>query len=152
MVAALSPEPWLRLAAEVGAPLLLGRAQGFERRCIPILGGSVSGRITAHVLPGGADWQRVLADGTTELEAHYALETDAGEHLEVFSNGLRTGPAAAMRALLAGEKVDPALIYFRSAIRFVTDAPRLRDLATHLFVGVGRREPGHVLLDIHAVL
>lgn len=149
---ALSPEPWLTLAAEVGPPLLLGSPQGYERRCVPILGGTVSGRIAARILPGGADWQRVLADGTTELEAHYALETEAGERIEVSSTGLRAGPAPVMRALLAGEPVDPALLYFRSAMRFLSDAPALRDLTRRLFVGVGRREPARVLLDAHAVL
>lgn len=149
---ALSPEPWISLRAEVGPAELFGRAAGFERRRIPITGGTVAGRIAGRILPGGADWQRVWPDGTTELEAHYALETDAGERMEVTSHGLRAGPETAMRALLAGEAVDPALIYFRSAIRFFTDAPVLRDFARRLFVGAGRREPARVLLDIHAIL
>lgn len=147
----LSAEPWLTLVAEVGPPQLFGSAQGFERRCVPILSGSFSGRIAGKGLPGGTDWQRIWPDGTTELEAHYAIETDQGERIEVFSDGIRSGPEAAMRRLLAGEPVEPGLIYFRSAMRFISDAPRLRDFTSRLFIGVGRREPARVLLDVHAV-
>ena len=149
---ALSAEPWLRVEVQVAPPLLFGRSEGAERRCVPLLGGTVSGRVTGTVLPGGTDWQRVRPDGTTELEAHYAIRTDRGEMIEARASGIRSGPDAAMKALLAGETVDPALIYFRVAYRFVTDAAGLRELATRLFVGVGRRDPARVQIDIHAVL
>lgn len=148
---ALSLDPWLSLDVEVGPPMLFGHGEGYERRCVPILGFTVRGRLTGTGLPGGTDWQRIFPDGTTELDAHYAFETDQSETVEVTSHGLRSGPEAAMRALLAGEVVDPALIYFRSAMRFKTAAPRLRDFTTRLFVGVGRREPARVLLDVYAV-
>ena len=151
MSPAFSPEPWITLAVEVGPPQVFGSAQGFERRCVPILSASCSGRINGRGLPGGADWQRVWPDGTTELDAHYAIETDGGERIEVTSNGLRSGPETVMRRLLAGEPVDPALVYFRCAMRFISDSPRLRDFTSRLFIGVGRREPTRVLLDVHAV-
>ncbi|HWW64019.1 MAG TPA: DUF3237 family protein [Sphingomonadaceae bacterium] len=148
---ALSSEPWLTLEAEVAPPQLFGKGEGFERRCVPITRGIVRGRLTGTGLPGGTDWQRILPDGTTDLEAHYAFETDRGELVEVTSNGLRSGPPETMRALLAGEKVDPALIYFRTAMRFRSESPRLREFTTRLFIGVGRREPDRVLLDVYAV-
>jgi len=147
----LSAEPWLTVIADVAPPQIVGRAQGFERRCVPIEGGTASGRFEAIVLPGGADWQRVFPDGTTELEAHYTLRTTAGTLIEVSGSGLRSGPPEAMRALLAGEPVDPALIYFRAAYRFVTDDPSLRDFARRLFIGIGKREPSRVSIDIFAV-
>lgn len=147
----LSRDPWLTVVAEVAAPQLFGRSAGTERRCVPILGGSAKGRFEAVVLPGGADWQRVLPDGTTELEAHYALRTTAGDLVEVSGGGLRSGPPEAMRALLEGRPVDPALIYFRAAYRFATAAPALADFARRLFIGVGKREPSRVLIDIYAV-
>jgi hypothetical protein len=148
---ALSRDPWLSVIAEVAAPQLFGRAAGYERRCVPILGGSARGRFEAVVLPGGADWQRVLPDGTTELEAHYALRTAAGDLVEVSGGGVRSGPPEAMKALLAGQPVDPALIYFRASYRFATAAPALADFTRRIFIGVGRREPSRVLIDIYAV-
>ena len=147
----LSRDPWLTVIAEVAAPQLFGRSGGSERRCVPILGGSASGRFDATLLPGGADWQRVLPDGTTELEAHYALRTAAGDLVEVSGSGLRSGPPEAMRALLEGRPVDPALIYFRAAYRFSTAAPALADFTRRLFIGVGRREPTRVSIAIYAV-
>ena len=147
----LSVEPWLTVVADVASAQTFGVSQGFERRCVPITGGSVSGRLDATILPGGADWQRVLPDGTTELEAHYALRTEAGDLVEVSGSGIRSGPPEAMRQLLAGEPVDPALIYFRAAYRLVTAAPDLVAFTRRLFIGVGRREPARVTIDLYAV-
>ena len=147
----IAAEPWLKVVAEVAPPQIFGKAGGTERRCVPILGGTATGRFDAIVLPGGADWQRVLPDGTTELEAHYALRTAAGDLVEVSCSGLRSGPPEAMRALLAGQPVDPALIYFRAAYRFATAAPALAEFTRRVFIGTGKREPNRVLIDIYVV-
>jgi len=147
----VSKEAWLQVEVEVGPPQLFGTSQGYERRCVPFVGGTVSGRFEGVILPGGTDWQRVLPDGTTELDAHYAIQTSDGAMIEAHGRGLRSGPQGAMQDLLAGRLVDPALIYFRVAYRFTTDAPALREFATRLFIGVGRRLPDRVLVDIFAV-
>jgi hypothetical protein len=150
-VPSIAGEPWLQVVADVAAPQIFGNANGTERRCVPILGGTATGRFEATVLAGGADWQRVRPDGTTELEAHYTLGTAAGDLVEVSCSGLRSGPPEALRALLAGQPVDPALIYFRAAYRFATAAPALVEFTRRLFIGVGRREPSRVLIDIYVV-
>jgi hypothetical protein len=147
----LSGEPWLRVMVDVGPPQIFGKSEGSERRCVPFLGGDVTGRVKGIVLPGGTDWQRVYPDGTTQLDAHYAIRATDGAMIEAHATGLRSGSEAALRDLLAGKPVDPALIYFRVAYRFVTDAPAYRDLTTRLFVGVGRREPSRVAIDIFAI-
>jgi hypothetical protein len=55
---------------DVGAVLDLGTASGAHRRIVPIPGGSVAGpRLTAVILPGGADWQIVRPSGTLEVVA-----------------------------------------------------------------------------------
>lgn len=151
MIPSLSLEPWLTIVADLAPSQLFGRAAGFERRCVPILGGSATGRFEAIVLPGGADWQRILPDGTSELEVRYALRTAAGDMVEINGHGLRSGPPEAMAALLAGEPFDPALIYFRAAYRFSSAAPALADFTRRLFIGVGRREPARVTIDVYAV-
>jgi hypothetical protein len=150
-VIALSAEPWFHVAVEVAAPQLFGSADGYERRCVPILGGTVTGRVNGTVLPGGADWQRILPGGTSELEAHYAIRTDAGEMIEVTSRGVRSGSPETMRRLLAGEMVDPALVYFRTAVRMSSAAPGLQHLASRLFLGEGLREPARVLITLYDV-
>lgn len=49
--------PVFELAVDVGVPQSVGRDAAGERRCVPITGGAVSGKISGVVLSGGADWQ-----------------------------------------------------------------------------------------------
>lgn len=55
------------------------------RNIIPILGGSMSGKIKGRVLAGGADYQIIV--GNFELDARYALQTDDGELILVRNCG-----------------------------------------------------------------
>ena len=51
---------------QVGSPVILGNDGFGEARIVPILGGTVSGPgLTGTILPGGADEQRIRADGLT---------------------------------------------------------------------------------------
>lgn len=102
-------------------------------------------------MPGGTDWQRIFDDGSTEIEAHYAIETGDGALVEVHSAGIRSGPPEVMAALLAGEPVDASQVYFRTAIRLISSAPQHRALTRKMHVGVGRREPSRVLIDVHSI-
>jgi hypothetical protein len=59
----------MTLRVEVGPPMELGEVPRGRRRIIPILGGTFEGpNIRRKVLPGGADWQIVRADGLAELD------------------------------------------------------------------------------------
>jgi hypothetical protein len=48
--------------------------------------------------------------------------------------------------LLAGEAVDPSLVYFRSLPKFETSAPELAWLTRSIFVGTGERYPSEVVI------
>jgi len=116
-------EPSLEFAFEIQADLApavtLGATPDGLRRVIPITRGTVKGpQIAGEVLPGGADWQRVRADGVTVPEAQYLLRTDDGVTIQVYNIGLRHGPEDVMRRLAAGEPVDSAEYYFRATPRF----------------------------------
>jgi hypothetical protein len=102
------------LHATVAAPTELGQVPNGRRRIIDITGGTVEGQIKGKVRPGGADWQIVRADGFTELDTRYTLETDKGQLIYVQNPGVRSAPPDVMKKLLAGEVVDPALVYFRT--------------------------------------
>jgi hypothetical protein len=133
---------------ELGPALELGRtAAGVRRRVIPILGGSVAGpRLAGRVLPGGADWQSVREDGVAEVEARYTLRLEDGTLVAVDNCGYRHGPAEVIGRLTAGEAVDPALYYFRTAARFEV-APGPHDwLARHVVVGSGERRAAEVVI------
>ena len=66
-------------------------------------------------MPGGADWQIIRADGFSELDTRYTLETDKGQLIYVQNAGMRHAAPAVMEKLLKGETVDPTLVYFRTA-------------------------------------
>lgn len=144
------------LAVDVGVPQSVGRDAAGERRCVPITGGSVTGRISGVVLAGGADWQVLRPDGLADLDARYMLKLDANSlggaaQVEVWSRGLRIGPAEVMAKLARGERVDPASYYMRTAMRFETAAPDLQWLVQRLHVGIGERTPDQVRLKVYSV-
>lgn len=136
----------MQIDLSVALPVEVGQG----RRCIPITGGVVTGAYDGTVLQGGADWQQIAADGTIDIDAHYVLELGEGR-VEVRSRGLRTGPAEVLALLARGETVDPALYYFRTAIRFTAHAPELDRLNRVLAIAHGERLADAVRLTVYEV-
>ena len=135
------------LHAQVAAPLELGDVARGRRRIVQITGGTFSGPgLKGKIRPGGADWQIVRADGFTELDTRYTLETDAGELIYVQNAGMRHAAPDVMKKLLAGETVNPSLVYFRTTPLFETAAQRLQWLTRATFVGTGERYPNEVVV------
>ena len=64
--------------------------------------------------------------------------------IDVVNGGYRYADEATMAALNRGERVDSALVYFRTAARFSYADPKCAWLSQHIFVGVGARRPGGV--------
>jgi hypothetical protein len=149
----ISNEPIFHIQAELADVLHLGATPYGDRRVINILGGKVAGaRLSGRILRGGADWQIVRPDGVADLRARYTIETDGGARILVASDGLRHGPADVIARLARGEAVDPALYYFRTAMRFETSDPALAWLNRIIAIGRGAREPRAVRLEVHEVL
>jgi Protein of unknown function (DUF3237) len=145
--------PLITLEIQVEAPLSLGATAAGERRVIPFVGGHFSGSdMQGRVLPGGTDWQQLAPDGSLEIRAHYLLETDAGERIEVRSEGVRTGTPEVLARLAKGELLPASAYYFRTAIRLHTAAARLSRLNSALFCSVGERRPTSVLLSVYELL
>ena len=135
------------LRVQVGPPLDVGPIPAGRRRIIPILGGTFEGSgMKGHVLPGGADWQIVRADGLGELDTRYTLETDDGKTIYVQNAGIRHASPEVTAKLMAGQPVDPSLVYFRTVPKFETSAPELAWLMRSIFVGTGERYPADVLM------
>jgi len=142
----------MTLRVEVGAPMEIGSVAAGRRRIVPIRGGTVDGPdVRGVVLEGGADWQIVRADGFTELDTRYTLRTDRDELIHIRNAGIRHAAPQIMERLLAGEDVDPALVYFRTVPVFETGAPRLQWLTRAIFVGAGERRPDHVVIRVWRV-
>jgi hypothetical protein len=140
------------LRASVGQPIELGTVPLGRRRVIPIEAGTVDGpRLAGVVLPGGADWQLIRADGVAEIEARYTIRSSDGTMISVVNRGLRHGPPEIMHKLIAGEPVDPSSYYFRTAPVFEVGAGPHEWLTRSLFVGVGIREPKEVKIKVFEV-
>jgi len=105
--------------AELGEPLELGETLWGRRRVIPIAGGAFDGPLLrGTVLPGGADWQVVHADGMATIDTRYTLKTHDGVLVSVATQGVRHGPADVLARIAGGEPVDLAEYYFRVSIRY----------------------------------
>lgn len=131
----------------VDKPIIVSRSpQTGKRQLIPIIGGSVSGQLRGHVLPGGVDSQIIEPDGTCRLSARYALQVAEGT-VYVENNGIRRVPAQYHDQLFADDMrffsdIPPEAIYFRTVPTFEVDAPALSWLTTSLFICAGGRTRG----------
>jgi hypothetical protein len=130
----------------------LGNAPLGRRRIINITGGRFRGaRVSGRVLPGGADWQVIRADGVAHLDARYTLETDDGALIYVRNEGYRHGPREVLEKLAAGIPVDPALYYMRTTPWFETGDARHAWLNRIVSIGTGERRADSVKLDFFEV-
>ncbi len=150
------PTPRLEMlchvAVKIAAPQLIGPVLTGERRIIPIIGGRFEGnKMRGEILPGGADWQIVAADGTALLEARYTLRTDDGALIYVRNIGVRHGPPEVLAAIARGEQVEPTKYYFRAMPTFETGEKKYAWLNRILAVCSGVRTKEEVLLDFYEV-
>jgi len=149
----VSEKPIFVLQSPLGDIQMLGNTPYGERRIINILGGTVEGpKLNGKVLPGGADWQIVRADGVVHLQARYTIETNTGGLILVNAEGYRHGPPDVMAALARDETVDPARYYFRTAMRFETSDPASSWLNRILAIGHGARANKQVRIEVFEVL
>jgi hypothetical protein len=140
------------LRVRVGNPVEVGQVTHGRRRIVPIESGTIKGPLLNGTVPaGGADWQTIQPDGFTELDTRYMIKTDKGDLVYVQNGGIRTAAPDVMKKLLAGETVDPKLVYFRTQPKFETSAPNLQWLVKSLFVGVGERYPNEVVIRFFKV-
>jgi hypothetical protein len=143
----LEPTHVFTARVDVGEPLVLGSTAAGQRRIVPILGGSVIGpRLTGSILPGGADWQIIRADGAAEVVARYTIRAEDGTVISVVNKGIRRGPPAVLARLAAGEEVDPSLYYFRTMPVFEAPPGPHYWLSNNIFAATGERHRDQVII------
>lgn len=149
------PTPALRqiamITVDLAPPQMLGQGRGGVRKIIPIVGGTVNGEISGRVLGIGADWQTVHSPQLAHLDARYAFETDDGAVIEIQNRGFRHASEEVSNALAEGHRVDPESYYFRTHALLETGDARYEWVNSRIFIGVGRREPATVILDLYLV-
>jgi len=151
--------PLFHAEVEVGPVETIARLEAGGRRVVAITGGQVTpadagGPFRGRILPVGEDWQWARADGTLELVAHYVIELDGGDRIEVEAEGLRHGPTELLERMARGEHVDPHEYYFRTAVRLRTDAadPAIERANRMVLVCAGERRDRLVCLTFYEVL
>ena len=151
-----APPPSLSYAFTVTATLLpaleQGQIDGGRQRFIAITGGTVSGpSFEGEVMPGGGDWQTILPEGLTLVEARYFLKATDGTIIEVTNTGVRTATPDVIEKLAKGEPVDPSAYYFRTTPSFRVEAGPHEWMRRKAFVARGIRKPDSVVIDFYTV-
>jgi Protein of unknown function (DUF3237) len=151
-----APAPTLEYAFSVKAdllpPLEQGDVDGKRARFIGITGGSVDGpKLSGKVLSGGGDWQKIGANGLTEVYARYFLRAEDGTVIGVTNAGVRVASPEIIDRLAKGEDVDPSLYYFRTTPTFEVKGGAHEWLRRKTFVARGIRKPTHVVIDFYTV-
>jgi hypothetical protein len=144
--------PLMNITVQVEEAVSAGKTPVGEVRLIRFASGTFEGDgLRGRLLPGGTDWQQVRADGVLEIRAHYLLQTDLGETIEVMSEGLRDASPDVLARIALDETVDPAEYYFRTHIRLRTASERIAHLNRLLAVSFGSRQARSVHLRVFAV-
>jgi hypothetical protein len=150
------PAPRLELVARatvrLAAPRSLGQTPWGERRLVGIVGGSFEGpRLRGVVLPGGADWQVVHADGMTSVDTRYALQTHDGALIYIATRGVRWGSPEVLARIFAGEAVEASEYYFRLTAQLETGAAAYAWVNQRVFIASAARARDAVIYDLFAV-
>lgn len=124
-----------RLEVEVLPPVALDPASMGPVRLVQVIGGRVKGALQGRILPGGADWQTLLPDGTIEIEARYLLELDDGTRIELQNRGRRAGPTGP----------------FWSSIWLRSEASAYSHLNGTQFLALGSKREGSVEIEAFAL-
>lgn len=147
--------PAFRLDVELDPPIDVGDTYAGSRRVIPIVGGRFYGdRVQGRILPGGADWNVVRADGVVHLWARYTIETEDGVTIMVTNEGLQQGAPDTMQRILSGQAYDKSQWYARTRPIFEVSSPKYDWLNRHVFLGdlLPPSDPRKVSIEIYQVL
>lgn len=149
----LKSEFLFEMKIDVNAPLDIGRTEQGERRFVVISSGRFEGpRLSGEVLPGGADSIFMTPDGIALLDVRAVLKTDDGAMIYIQYVGRRHGPADVMTRLAAGDAVDPASYYFRTALTFETGDARYSWLNGMIAIAKGSRPPAGPIYRVFQIL
>lgn len=141
------------LRIEIAESHLVGDTPAGFRRVDVFRGGSLKGpRVDATILGGGSDALLRRRDGALQPDVRLTLRTGDGALIHVTYRGVRHGPPEVMARIARDEPVASHEYYLRSAPFFETAAPAYDWLNRIVAVGVGRREPGAAIYDIHEIL
>jgi hypothetical protein len=139
--------------ADLSAPIEVGACPSGSRSIFNVTGGSFKGaRVRGKILPGGADWLLVDADGVGRLDVRIALETEDGARIYVQYFGVLVINEVIKAALKRGGSSEYGDTYFMTQPRFETGDARYAWLNRLMAVGEGRVRPSAVEYRIFALV
>ena len=104
----ISREPIFRIHCKLASILDLGSTPFGHRRVVNILGGTITGeRLAGRILPGGADWQIIAADGSADIHVRYRAPARIDEVIETRTRltALRGAGFTLRQRILRGEQL-----------------------------------------------
>ena len=139
-------EPKLELLCEYSAtlkpPVVIGSGPYGMRQIFDVTGGEVTGpRLRGRVLPSGADWILIGADGVGRLDVRAAIETHDGANIYVSYTGVLHMTENVVQALSGGRLTEFGETYFYVSPRFETGDPRYAWLNGLFVLSQGRVGP-----------
>lgn len=151
-------DPKLNFIFEVninlGKPQDLNITRYGKRRIINIEGGSVQGpEINGTILPGGADWQTIRTDGTTDISARYTIMTDDEELLYIQDKGIRTLPEQMISEGASNHEVEQSKFIMRTTAKIEANENSKYDwLNRSIIVSAGFRKEASIIIRFYKVI
>lgn len=151
-------EPLFQLRLNIVAPIDVGQTPEGHRMIVVIADGDfhgpkVSGTVVAN---SGADWARIRADGSLNIDARVCLKTTDGAFIYMTYTGrfMAASPQEMSNILnpMRVTSVDQATYYCRTAAFFETAAPEYTWLNHVVAMGSGCFENGGVDYEFHTLL
>lgn len=132
-------------------PIVVGATPKGNRQILVGEGGEFQGkRIQGIILPNGADWFLVRADGVGELDVRVVLQTHDNEKIYMSSTGFLHYPLDKAKKVLSG-KAKAEEYYLREKTVFETSAKKYDWLNSIVAVGTGWYQPGKVGMSIYEI-
>ncbi len=111
-----------------------------QRTIAPVTGGVFEGdRLHGVVLPGGADWVRIRADGAMMIDVRLTLQTDDGALIYLTYQGRFIGATGVMSQLALGEALEPGSYSLVTIAKFESGDERYNWLNDVIAVGIGEQ-------------
>ncbi|KIA75408.1 hypothetical protein HK57_00128 [Aspergillus ustus] len=151
----LLPPPTLThlftLRCAVDPPIEVGNGPYGRRRCVPITGGTVTGKyLNGEVVPGGADFMLVEDNQTTHVNTNYLIRSDDGANIYIRTEGTRSGPPEVLKALVEGTRqVNPSEYWFHLHIKLETGHEKYKWMNDRVVVGRATRVKNEVAYDAY---
>ena len=131
------------IEAECSTPMLAGNIDEGSFIIVPITGGRFEGkRLKGTVLNLGSDWNvaKIGARLRSHIRTRYALQTDDGAIISLFTDGRTYGGMSTMMKMMVTRKADPEKLYFRQHLYFYTGDPGytwLNHVVAFAVIGMG---------------